>query len=51
MPSTDTISTPSIGNGQALSHSRIFSILGESMSDLAVLVLAEHDGRRAGALN
>ncbi len=29
-----------------------FSILGESMSDLAVLILAEHDGRRvAGALN
>ena len=29
-----------------------FSILGESMSDLAVLVLAEHGGRRvAGALN
>ena len=29
-----------------------FSILGESMSDLAVLVIAEHEGRRvAGALN
>ncbi len=29
-----------------------FSILGETMSDLAMLVIAEHDGRRvAGALN
>ncbi len=38
--------------GQSYLTREFFSIMGESMSDLAVLILAEHEGKRvAGALN